>query len=120
MLRSIRAGVYKSYLDSGVRRIVLQTVLEDREWLLRERDWLSRAQAGVSSPPRRWRSYATADIYPPVGQRAVLPFADALQSVSTALRRDECGDWRKKEHAAGFTPSPARSTSPAGKAFSLS
>ena len=36
-----------------------------------------------------------ADVCPPVRQRpALLAFAEALGSASTALRRDENGDWR--------------------------
>lgn len=35
------------------------------------------------------------DIYSPAVQRpALLSLASALSSTSTALRRDECGDWR--------------------------
>jgi hypothetical protein len=38
-----------------------------------------------------------ADLYPPVRQRtALLSFAEALGSASTALRRDDNGDWRIK------------------------
>jgi hypothetical protein len=38
-----------------------------------------------------------ADIYPPVRQRpALLAFAEALSSASTALWRDDNGDWRIK------------------------
>jgi hypothetical protein len=38
-----------------------------------------------------------ADLYPPVRQRpALVAFAEALGSASTALRRDDNGDWRVK------------------------
>jgi hypothetical protein len=38
-----------------------------------------------------------ADVYPPVRQRpALLAFAEPLSSASTALRRDDHGDWRIK------------------------
>jgi hypothetical protein len=46
----------------------------------------------ISLPPEKFH---TVDKFPPTAQRkALLKLATALNSSPTALRRDECGDWR--------------------------
>ena len=45
----------------------------------------------ISLPPEKFH---TVDKFPPTAQRKALLKLAALNSSPTALRRDECGDWR--------------------------
>ena len=61
-----------------------------------------------------------SDVYPSVRQRPVLmAFAEALSSASTALRRDDNGDWRIKGRLGFIYAVPARSTSSGREGFQL-
>jgi hypothetical protein len=61
-----------------------------------------------------------ADLYPPVRQRpALLAFAEALRSASTALRRDDNGDWRIKGKLGFIYPIPGPLGEPGREGFQL-
>jgi hypothetical protein len=61
-----------------------------------------------------------ADVYPPVRQRpALLAFAEAVGSASTALRRDENGDWRIKGKLGFIYAVPGTLDEPGREGFQL-
>jgi hypothetical protein len=61
-----------------------------------------------------------ADVYPPARQRpALMAFAEALGSASTALRRDENGDWRIKGKLGFIYPVPGTLDEPGREGFLL-
>ncbi len=61
-----------------------------------------------------------ADVYPPMRQRPeLLAFREALGSASTALRRDENGDWRIKGKLGFIYAVPGTLDEPGQESFQL-